>query len=210
LGLDPKFASPDDVGIVAKAYPDVNFLIYHSGFDTTMTEGPYNPMNPVGTDRLIKSLQDNGVAPNSNVYAELGSTWKYTMPTPDAAAHVLGKLLKYVGEDRVVWGTDSLFYGGPQDQIVGFRAFQISQQFQDMYGYPALTQAIKDKIFGLNAASVYGVDVTKMRCKIKDETDFSKIGLNLDVPKNPPFKKYGPQTRREMFAFLRAHGGFAG
>ena len=48
-----------------------------------------------GIDTLIRSLIDNEVAPNSNVYAELGSTWRYLMRDPDAAAHVLGKLVKY-------------------------------------------------------------------------------------------------------------------
>ncbi len=48
------------------------------------------------------------------------------MRDPDAAAHALGKLLKYVGEDNVLWGTDSIWYGSPQDQIQAFRTFQIS------------------------------------------------------------------------------------
>ena len=62
-----------------------------------------------------------GIGPNENVYAELGSTWWYVMRYPTQAAHVLGKLLKHVGEDNVVWGTDCLFYGSPQDQIQAFR-----------------------------------------------------------------------------------------
>ncbi|MDJ0983171.1 MAG: hypothetical protein QNI94_16215, partial [Kiloniellales bacterium] len=32
-----------DIGVVAKMYPDVNFLVYHSGFITGQTEGPYDP-----------------------------------------------------------------------------------------------------------------------------------------------------------------------
>jgi hypothetical protein len=28
---------------------------------------------------LLKSLLDNGIAPNRNVYAELGSTWRFAM-----------------------------------------------------------------------------------------------------------------------------------
>ena len=62
-----------------------------------------------------------------NVYAELGSTWRFVMRDPDQAAHLLGKLLKTFGEDRVLWGTDSIWYGSPQDQIQAFRAFQISR-----------------------------------------------------------------------------------
>ena len=73
------------------------------------------------------------------MYAELGSTWRIVMGSPDEAAHVLGKLLVAVGEDNVLWGTDSIWYGSPQDQIQAFRAFEISAEFQERFGYPALT-----------------------------------------------------------------------
>jgi hypothetical protein len=36
--------------------------------------------------------------------------------------------------------------------------FQISKAFQDMYGYPELTQELKAKIFGLNAAKIYKIN----------------------------------------------------
>jgi uncharacterized protein len=56
------------------------------------------------------------------------------MRDPEQAAHVLGKLLRHVGEDNVLWGTDCIFYGSPQDQIQAFRAFRISAEFQERYG----------------------------------------------------------------------------
>jgi uncharacterized protein len=59
-------------------------------------------------NRLITSMRRAGIGPNENVYAELGSTWWYVMRYPVQAAHVLGKLLKYVGEDNVLWGTVSV------------------------------------------------------------------------------------------------------
>jgi len=65
----------------------------------------------------VSSLRGNEVAPNSNVYAELGTTWRIAMRNPDQAALVLGKLLVHVGENNVLWGTDSIWYGSPQDQI---------------------------------------------------------------------------------------------
>lgn len=75
---------------------------------------------------LIRSLVENAVKPNSNVYAELGSTWRFLMREPESAAHAMGKLLKYCGPDNVLWGTDST--GSPQDQIQAFRTFQISRE----------------------------------------------------------------------------------
>lgn len=207
VGFDPAFASPDDIGVVAAAYPDVQFVVYHSGYETQTTEGAYDPSNPQGIDRLIKSLEDNQLAPNGNVWAELGSTWRSVMTSPNEAAHVLGKLLRYVGEDRVLWGTDSIWYGTPQDQIMAFRAFEISAAFQMMYGYPALTQEVKAKVFGLNAATLYGIDPEAQRCRI-DEDDLTRICMRY--PRQPGFRQYGPRTRREFFSFLRYRGGMPG
>ena len=56
----------------------------------------------MGINRLISSMLAAGIGPNQNVYAELGTTWWSVMSSPDQAAHVLGKLLKHVGEDNVL------------------------------------------------------------------------------------------------------------
>ena len=83
--------------------------------------------------------------------------------TPTEAAHVLGKLLKYVGPDNVLWGTDAIWYGPTQAAVDAFRAFQIPESMQAAYGYPALTPEVKEKILGLNAARVYGIDLETAR-----------------------------------------------
>jgi predicted TIM-barrel fold metal-dependent hydrolase len=207
VGFDPNFASPDDIGVVASMFPDMQFVVYHSGYETDTTEGPYDDANPQGIDRLIKSLEDNGIAPNSNVWAELGSTWRAVMTSPDEGAHVIGKLLRYVGEDRVLWGTDSIWYGTPQDQIMAFRAFEITAAFQMMYGYPQLTREVKAKVFGLNAANLYAIDPLAKRCAIQED-DLTRVCMQYE--RSPSFRHYGPSSRREFFAFLRSRGGMPG
>jgi predicted TIM-barrel fold metal-dependent hydrolase len=198
---------PTDVGRVAKRYPDMSFIIYHSGFDPNFAEGPYDPANAErGVNCLIKSLEENGIKPNSNVYAEIGSTWWVLMRKPSQAAHVLGKLLKHVGEDRVVWGTDSIWYGTPQPQIEAFRAFEISEELREKHGYPALTKEIKAKIFGLNAAKPYGVDPRQIREALpKDEVEKLKQAY-LENPQRT-YATYGPTTRRELLRLMRSHDG---
>ena len=120
-----------DIGVVAKRYPDVNFLIYHSGFVGTVTERAYDASGKRdGIDTLITSLREHQIKPNSNVYAELGSTWRFLMRDPEQAAHALGKLIVACGENNVLWGTDSIWYGSPQDQIQAFRTFQISPELR--------------------------------------------------------------------------------
>ncbi|HVE63187.1 MAG TPA: amidohydrolase family protein, partial [Mycobacteriales bacterium] len=161
-----RYASPVDIGPAAKRHPDIEFLVYHSGYQIGTTEGAYTTATRNrGTTRLVSSVLDAGVAPNSNVYAELGSTWWQVMRHPTEAAHFLGKMLKYLGVDNVLWGTDSIFYGSPQDQIQAFRSFQIRPELQERYGYPALTPEVKAKVLGRNGARVYGVEPVARRCE---------------------------------------------
>ena len=186
-----------DIGVVAKRFPDVRFLIYHSGFVTSVKEGPYGQKD--GIDTLIRSLEENGVKPGSNVYAELGSTWRFLMRDPEQAAHAMGKLIKHCGEDNVLWGTDSIWYGSPQDQITGFRTFQISKEFRDKYGYPEITPALRAKIFGLNAAKVYGISADEVK-KVISRDRISAERMAYSEQPNPHFLTYGPKTRREFLA----------
>ena len=103
--------------------------------------------------------------PGANVWAELGSTWSLVLRRPLEAAHVLGKLLLAVGEDRILWGTDSVWYGPPQPLIDAFRAFVIPERLQEAHGYPALTPEVKQKILGGNAsAALYGIEVRVRGC----------------------------------------------
>jgi hypothetical protein len=171
-GLVPT-GSPRDVGPAAAAFPDLEFLIYHSGYEIPASdapeEGPYSDATAhVGTNRLVTSLRDAGIAPGANVYAELGSTWFCLIRRPEEAAHVLGKLLLAVGEDRVLWGTDAIWYGSAQPAIDAFRAFQIPADLRDRYGYPELTPGLKAKILGRNAARIYGIDLAAARAAKDD------------------------------------------
>ena len=194
-----------DIGRVARRFPDVNFLIYHSGFVAGRPEGPYDPARSDGVDALITSLREHGVAPGSNVYAELGSTWRFVMRDPDSAAHLLGKLLRYVGEDNVLWGTDSIWYGSPQDQIQAFRTFQISDALAERHGYPKLTPSLRAKVFGLNALRVYPMPPEVLQHHLPRDRVQRSRNEYRQAP-NPSFLTHGPKSRREFLA-LRARGG---
>jgi uncharacterized protein len=188
-----------DVGRAAKRFPDVNFLIYHSGFVAEKKEGPHDPRRADGIDALVTSLAQNGVKPGANVYAELGSTWRFLMRDPDSAAHALGKLFKACGEDNVVWGTDSIWYGSPQDQIQAFRTFQIAPELRAKHGYPEITPRLRAKVFGLNALKIYPVprDVLDKHLA-RDRVALARAEYREEA--DPAFLSYGPKTRR---AFLR-------
>ena len=189
-----EYSTARDIGPAARRHPDMTFLVYHAGFDTAR-EGRARTTRraKAGVDVLVRSMQEAGNP--RNVYAELGSTWRFVMRDPDQAAHLLGKLLKTFGEDRVLWGTDSIWYGSPQDQIQAFRAFQISTELQERYGYPALTPALKRKVFGLNAAAGLRPR-SPTRCAASSATTACsrRKAEYLNDPQ-PSFATYGPRNR---------------
>ena len=190
-------------------YPDVNFLVYHSGYIAGQPEGAYNPQRGEGVDELIRSIEENGVARNSNVFAELGSTWRHSSRDPDSAAHIIGKLVKHIGENNVLYGSDSIWFGSPQDQIQTFRTFQISDELQEKHGYAKLTPKLRAQILGLNAAKPYGIEVGEVLKRARRDTIENRRAAYRENP-DPHFLTHGPKTRREFLANRRARGGSPG
>ena len=117
----------------------------------------------------------------------------------------MGKLLKHCGEDNVLWGTDSIWYGSPQDQIQAFRAFQISPELRAKHGYPEITPPLRAKIFGLNGAKVYGLSAAEVK-KHTSRDRVAREKLAYQERPEPHFLTYGPRTRRE-FLRLQSPGG---
>lgn len=164
-GFSPDGASPRDIGPAAARFPEIDFLVYHSGYDPDPVgqEGAYpgdevDEATLTGVDRLVRSVRTAGIGPGGNVHAELGSTWFMMLRRPLEAAHVLGKLLTTLGPERIVWGTDCIWYGSPQPLIDAFRAFRIPEWMQDEFGYPALTAETRERILWRNALEVYDID----------------------------------------------------
>ncbi len=241
-GFDQRAATPRDIGPAAKANPDVRFLVYHSGYDIGDTQKPYrgdakarSDTNTV--DGLIKSLRENQYdAPRfkkkghafgnvPNVYAELGSVWRSVMDDPDQAAHLLGKLIHYVGPKRIAWGTDSLWYGSPQKEIIALRRFDFTERGREMYNLPhglegdvenPLKKAphpartIRNGIFGRNAARAYNfnpdIRVHRIHCdevqRLRDEGYLQRQGTLTESAPLRSNQIPGPRTRREVLKSL--------
>lgn len=197
------YASPVDIGPIARDYPDITFIVYHSGYETSVAEGPYaaDGTGPrQGVDRFVETLRANDLGAAGNVYAELGSTWRMVMQSPDQAGHVLGKLLAQLGPERICWGTDSIWYGTPQDQIEAFRVFEIGTDAQEQHGYPALDPAAKRRILGLNSAAIYGVDPTPSCRAATADVEAARRA-------RPPSVPIGPRTAAEVRTLIASHGG---
>jgi len=161
---DPKRGHPGDLPKAARDWPDLNFITYHACIQPSMFM--YPALEEVRSGKLRDGVPDISwtteyaqlVAPFSNVYAEIGTTWASTIVTfPTVAAHIMGQLMKYMGSDRIIFGSDSVWYGAPQWQIEALWRFQIPEELRERYGYPALTETDKRKILGLNSARLYGI-----------------------------------------------------
>jgi hypothetical protein len=206
VDFDLSHNGPEDMVAVSRVFPDMQFVVFHANWDSNHTEGPYNAAAPVGIDRLLAALDSHHVSPNSNVWVDIAAVWRNLLSRPQQAAHVLGKLLSRVGEDRVLWGTDSVWYGAPQPQIMAFRAFQITTEYQDRYRYPALTDDLKRKVFGLNAARLFGIDPEATRCGLAADplADARAEALARQEAGLVPaaWRPRGPTTRREMLGWL--------
>jgi predicted TIM-barrel fold metal-dependent hydrolase len=97
----------------------------------------------------------------------MGSTFASTVVgAPVTAAHVIGQLITHYGPDRIIWGTDSIWWGSPQWQIDAFRKFRIPDEMIAGYGYKQITDEDKTKILGLNAARLYGINVEETMKKL--------------------------------------------
>jgi predicted TIM-barrel fold metal-dependent hydrolase len=199
--FDAAHNGPEDVVAVSRQFPDMQFVIFHAGWDAGHREGPYRAGSGTGIDRLLTAMDHAAVAPNTNVWVDLATVWRQVMTRPNEAAHVLGKLLGRVGESRVLWGTDAVWYGSPQPQIAALRAFEITPEYQGRYGYPALTAELKANIFGRNAAALFGVDPTARRCGF-DEARVAAADAQHEGALPPYFLPRGPSTRREMLRWL--------
>ena len=140
-----RYAHAEDFDAVCDDFPDLNFIAYHSAW-------PYHSE--------LAALK--GFKPQrKNLYAEVGSSFAATVTSrPLECAHLLGTLLRDLGPDYVMWGTDSALWGNPQWQIDAFRKFQIPDQLVEGHGYPKLTDEIKAKVFGANAARIWNLKST--------------------------------------------------
>jgi predicted TIM-barrel fold metal-dependent hydrolase len=161
---DPMRGHPGDMPKAAKDWPNLNFITYHACIQPSFFLG--ESLQEIKSGKLREGVPDISwtteyatlVAPFKNVYAEIGTTWASSVVTfPTVAAHIMGQLMKFLGPDRIVFGSDSVWYGSPQWQIDAFWRFQIPPEMRKKYGYPELTPAVKRKILGLNSAKLYGV-----------------------------------------------------
>ena len=203
-------ANPKDMEKAALNNPDFNFVVYHSAIkhgksEVGMTgsndwlDKAHNNYDPATGDfewhKILMDIKKRNPKIN-NLYCEVGSFFNtLAIVHPELCMHGMGKNIKYYGSDHVIWGTDCLWWGSPQWGIDAFKRFQISDEMCEKFGYKKITKADKAKIFGLNAAKLYNVNVKAKRNRLPaDAMDRMKLA----------YLEGGGQRSNEAWGWVRA------
>jgi predicted TIM-barrel fold metal-dependent hydrolase len=153
LGASEVTVRPAVLVRAAADFPDLNFIAFHGVY-------PYE-------NELVELVKKSNI---KNLYVEIGGCmYVYMHDGPARFAEMLGVLLKGLGTDHVIWGTDCPTTGGPQWQIQTFQAFQFPERWVEEKGFPLLTKSVKDQIFGGNLARLYSIDVTNARSAVQKD-----------------------------------------
>ena len=125
---------------VASDFPEVNFIAFHAGY-------------PHYRELALSACV------HPNIYYGLNLLVPWAATAPMRLAEIIGEALRFVGSDRIVWGTDCA--GFPiqvKGAVQGLREFVIPEEMREGYGYPELTDLDKANIFGLNMAKLLKIE----------------------------------------------------
>jgi predicted TIM-barrel fold metal-dependent hydrolase len=194
-GPGKDFFRPDDIVKAARDWPDINWIIFHSGMKHMMTQVPPGESgidangNIPWTTEFCQQIRKSGV---KNIYLELGAVFGHSVVThPEVCGHLLGQVIAAVGADHVIWGTDSIWWGSPQWQIEAFRRFQIPENLQSKFGYKPISAGDRELIFGQNSARLFNIDVQDARKAIPADALSQMKAAYQSEGAEPSLTQYG-------------------
>src|SRR5215203_3069766 len=201
-----EYATAWDIGKAAKDWPQMTFVVYHSALRPFL-ELPDQAWSEFEASGRIKWATDLAEIPArfgvTNVYAELGTCFaKSAVAHPKFAAALVGTLIKGMGVDHVMWGTDSVWYGSPQWQIEALRRLEIPEDMQKKYGFAPLGDAnssTKQLIFAGNATKFY-----KIRLKAADNTRMPAFSEDRLAALKNQYTQAAKQPSNLRYGYVRA------
>ena len=140
-----KYALPIYLDDVARDFPGLKINAFHMGYAYC------DDLNMIAMG-------------HPNVYVCLSLLLPWAFSAPRKFAKIIGEALRWVGPDKIIWGTDYAGYGVQiRTAVLGLREFQIPEDMQKSYGFPAITDEDRAKIFGGNLGRLMGIDTSKRR-----------------------------------------------
>ena len=140
-----KYALPIYLDDVARDFPELKLNAFHMGY-------------PHCDDLNMVAMG------HPNVYVCLSLLVPWALATPRKFAKIIGEALRWVGPEKIIWGTDYAGFGVQiRGAVIGLQTFQIPEDMQKDYGYPAITDADRALMFGGNLGRLLGIDTSKRR-----------------------------------------------
>jgi hypothetical protein len=158
--FDDRAQACDDVGPAALLYPDINFIIYHTGGQSPKTAYPADrdgggtvgfnadpgeraidtTTYTAGTFGLIKVLRQHGLSATQNIppgfthgnSPNVGVDWG----SVSREAVRVATIGKHIGFRRLCHGTDCVWGGSPQSIIMSMRSVQLTDQGKKFFNLP--------------------------------------------------------------------------
>jgi len=129
---------PGDLLTAAVSFPELTFEIVHAGWafvEDTALELMLHP----------------------NVYANMELSGGLSVRQPGRFAHMIGELMRTGGHQKILFASGSA--ATHVDPILrAFWDFEMPQDLQEQFGYPAVTREMKADMLGLNMARLHGLD----------------------------------------------------
>ena len=154
VGGGMEFFHQGDLETPLQKFPNINFHVVHAGYSFL---------------EEFRSLFE--VFPN--LYANLENTAGYAVVRPRLFAEILGELLYWGSVDRICFAS-GITVMHPRPGLEAMRDFEMPKDLIEGFGYPEVTDEMKQLMVGGNIIRVHDIDVASVREKIRDD-EFSVL-----------------------------------
>lgn len=150
----------------------IKVIQFHKGFP--ITRSPLDQLSPLDLERAIRDFPDLTFAIHHlalpffeecvyiaarypNVVLVLSGTMHLPFLAPWDFKNYMGRLLRDIGSERLLWGSEAPLTGNPTPALNWFWNMEIDDELQNRHGYPQITDVDKRRILGLNQARLFDI-----------------------------------------------------
>ncbi|WP_433633931.1 amidohydrolase family protein [Halomicrococcus sp. NG-SE-24] len=146
-----------DVDDAATSFPELNFIVEHVG---------------------LPRLDDFAwiAAQEPNVYGGLAVAAPFAESRPQKFGEIMGELLFWLGEDRILFGSDYAIWE-PEWLIDAVMNAELTQEQRDEYGVE-FSIDVKRKVMGENAAELYDIDIEEQKKQLRNDDISTQFDLS--------------------------------
>ncbi|MFC6765197.1 amidohydrolase family protein [Natrinema soli] len=145
-----------DIDDAASSFPELTFVVEHVGL-------------PRLDDFCWIATQE------PNVYGGLAVAAPMALDRPRKFGEIMGELLYWLGEDRILFGSDYALWD-PNWLVDAVMNAELTDEQRDEYGVELTTDVLK-KIMGENAAELYDIDIEAKKEQFRSDDIAQEFGI---------------------------------